>query len=84
MYTDQEGYEQAEARLREALALFQGMGCRWEEGRTLVDLARLYRRRGDEGDRERAWQHYQEALSRFEELWARPDIERVQQEMLGL
>ena len=84
VYTEQGGYEQAEAHLREALAMFQGMGCRWEEGRTRVDLARLYRRRGEGSDRERAWEHYQEALSRFEELWARPDIERVQQEMLGL
>ena len=82
--TAREQWEQAEACLGETLALFRGMGCCWEEGRTLVDLARLYRRRGESSDRERAWQHYQEALSRFEELWARPDVERVQQEMLDL
>jgi tetratricopeptide (TPR) repeat protein len=84
VYTEREEWEQAEVCLEEALALFQGMGCRWQEGRTLVDLARLYRRRGESGDRERAWQHYQEALNRFEELWARPDVEQVQEEMLGL
>jgi len=84
VYIEQEKWGQAKPRLEEALALFREMGCRWEEGRTLVDLAHLYRKHGKAGDRERAWQHYQEALKLFEELWAKPDVERVQQEMLDL
>jgi tetratricopeptide (TPR) repeat protein len=84
VYTQREEWEQALPCLQEAVALFRGMGCRWEEGRTLVDLAHLYRRRGEGGDRERAWQHYQDALGHFEGLWAIPDVERVQQEMLDL
>jgi tetratricopeptide (TPR) repeat protein len=84
VYTERKEWKQAGVRLEEALVLFRGMGCRWEEGRTLVDLAHLYRWRGESGDRERAWQHYQEALNRFEELWAQPDVERVQREMMDL
>ena len=79
-----EEWKRAEAGLGEALAAFQEMGCRWEEGRALVDLARLYRGRDEGGDRKRAWRHYQDALNCFEDLWARPDAERVQREMLDL
>jgi len=70
--------ESAEECLQEALAIFQGLGTRWQCGRTCFELGKLSQTRGDETS---AGKHFSEALRYFEELGAKPDERRVAQEM---
>lgn len=63
------------------------MDLPWEEGKTLYDLASLYRRRADgflndnsarrNADLERARFHFEKALGFFESMNAVRDIERT-------
>ena len=67
-------YPEAEARLNAALELFEGFQARWQIGRTLAELAALAQARSDP---DRAQAHLSLALSYFEAMGARPDVERV-------
>jgi tetratricopeptide (TPR) repeat protein len=67
-------YELAEARLLEAVALFEGLDTRWQLGRTLLELGELAAERSQPGQ---AKQHYARALALFEEMGAIPDAKRA-------
>ena len=67
-------HAEAEARLRQALELFEGLQARWQIGRTLIELAELDLARSDA---EKARDHYSQALAEFEAMQARPDAERA-------
>jgi tetratricopeptide (TPR) repeat protein len=68
-------YEQAEARFRQALDLFEGLATRWQIGRTLMELGELAYLRGDVHS---ARESYSAALVHFEPLGAKPDAARAQ------
>ena len=67
-------YEDAEARLSQALELFQGLETRWQIGRTLYELAELAVARADPAA---ARDNYSRALGAFEEIGANPDAART-------
>lgn len=67
-------HAEAEARLNEALEVFQGLQAAWQVGRTLRELAELDLARSDGAA---ARQHLGQALSAFEAMGAIPDAERT-------
>ncbi len=74
-------YAQAEARLDQALELFQKLETRWQIGRTLFELADLARTRGEPA---LARDYYSRALTMFEDMAALPDVARTQDALEGL
>ncbi len=68
-------YAAAEARLNQALELFQGLDTRWQIGRTLFELAKVAQGRTDSAE---ARDYFSRALAAFEELGAVPDVARTQ------
>jgi tetratricopeptide (TPR) repeat protein len=74
-------YAAAEARLNQALELFQGMETRWQIGRTLFELGELAQARTDQAGT-RAY--FSRALAAFEEMKAIPDIARTQAALASL
>lgn len=69
-------FEDAEARLEQAVALFSGLDTRWQLGRTHIELAELA---ADRSDKARAEEHYVIALELFEEMSALPDAARTRE-----
>ncbi len=67
-------YEEAKARLNKALDLFEGLGTRWQIGRTLFELGDLA---GASAGPAEARGFFSRALEAFEEIGAGPDAERV-------
>jgi tetratricopeptide (TPR) repeat protein len=67
-------YDEAEARLGQALALFEELEAGWQIGRTLVEIGELALAQSDQA---RANEYFSRALTAFESLEARPDAERV-------
>jgi tetratricopeptide (TPR) repeat protein len=74
-------YAEAEARLNQALELFQELETRWQIGRTLYELADLAQARGEPA---LARDYYSQALVKFEDIEALPDMARTQAAMLEL
>lgn len=64
----------AEARLNQALELFEELGTRWQLGRTLFEIAELDLARSDGPGARR---HFTRALEEFEAMKAEPDAERT-------
>ena len=69
-------YEKAEARLNQALEMFQGLETRWQIGRTLYELAELAVARADPTE---AREYFSRALVAFEEIRANPDAVRTRE-----
>lgn len=69
-------YEKAEARLNQALEMFQGLETRWQIGRTLYELAELAVARADPTE---AREYFSRALVAFEEIGANPDAVRTRE-----
>ncbi len=69
-------YEEAEARLNQALELFQGLETYWQIGRTLYELAELALARTDQIQ---ARDYFSRALVAFEEIRANPDAARIRE-----
>ena len=67
-------YEDAEARLKEAIKLFSELDTHWQIGRTLYELGELELARSNI---DLAREYFTEALEKFESLKATPDIARV-------
>ena len=67
-------YDEAEARLNQALALFQERQAHWQIGRTLLECAELALARSEKST---AREFFSRALAEFESLKARPDVERT-------
>jgi tetratricopeptide (TPR) repeat protein len=67
-------YVQADARLRHALELFQGLDTRWQMGRTLFVLGEVAVARSN---RVEARDYFSRALVKFEEMKAKPDMART-------
>jgi tetratricopeptide (TPR) repeat protein len=74
-------YAQAEARLDQALELFQKLETRWQIGRTLYELANLAKVRAEPA---LARDYYSRALVMFEDIGALPDIARTQAALVKL
>jgi tetratricopeptide (TPR) repeat protein len=74
-------YAAAEARLNQALELFQGLETRWQIGRTLYELGVLAQARTDPVS---ARDYFSRALAMFEEMKAVPDITRTQAALASL
>ena len=66
----------AEARLKQALELFEEMGTRWQIGRTLAELGELAIARSNS---EEARDYFSRALAAFEAMQAMPDMERTRE-----
>ncbi len=67
-------YTQAAGRLDQALALFQGLGTRWQLGRTWYEFGELA---VAQDDRPKARDSFQRALALFEAMRAKPDAARA-------
>lgn len=67
-------YDRAETRLKRALELFQGMGTRWQLGRTLYEQGQLALARKNIST---ARDHFNGALVEFEKMKAVPHAEQV-------
>lgn len=74
-------YAAAEARLNQALELFQGLETRWQIGRTLFELAEVAVDRTDPAE---ARDYFNRALTMFEEIGAMPDVARTQAALKGV
>lgn len=68
-------YAQAEARLNQALILFQGLETRWQMGRTLFELGQLAQAQTNTAA---ARNYFSHALVMFTEMGAVPDATRTQ------
>jgi tetratricopeptide (TPR) repeat protein len=71
-------YEQAQARLEQALTLLRGIDARWQIGRTLYELGDLASR---QGDLPAARTYFSQALVHYEELGAAPYVERTRSQL---
>ncbi len=67
-------HAEAEARLKQALEYFRGLGVRWQMGRTLFELGELALAQNNIRE---ARDHFSQALSAFEEMKAAPDAART-------
>ncbi len=67
-------FENAEKKLREALAFFEQLDTPWQQGRTLSALGELSRARGDPLQ---ARDHFTRALALFDAMEARRDAEKT-------
>lgn len=67
-------FENAEKKLREALALFEQLDTRWQQGRTLVALGELSRARDDGAS---ARDYFTRALPLFDAMEARYDAAKA-------
>lgn len=67
-------YAESEARLRQALALFQDMGTPWQVGRTLFELGECS---AAERQSDAARQYFTAALGAFDAMRAGPDSTRT-------
>lgn len=67
-------YDEAGARLRKALALFNELEAHWQIGRTHVEIAELALAQSDTAG---ARDQFSQALSEFETIRAKPDMERT-------
>jgi len=63
---------EAEARLNQALNIFTELNCRWQMGRTLLELAQVNAKK-----KTRAREYFLRAISAFEELQSTPYAERA-------
>jgi len=71
----------AEARLNQALELFEELDTRWEIGRTLAEMGELALSRSNT---EAARDYFSQALAAFEALQAVPDMERTREALEAL
>ncbi len=67
-------FEQAEIRLQKALGIFERIGALWQSGRTIFELGELAAQRGKN---DLASELFNNAMKKFEDLGALPDIERT-------
>lgn len=74
-------YEKSGEHLRQALQIFEDMETRWQVGRTLVEMAELA---AAQDDCAQARDLYLAAIDAFEEMGARPDLERAQAALAAL
>ena len=74
-------YTEAEARLNQALDLFNGLETRWQVGRTLYELGELALARSDS---EAAGDFFSRAMDAFEEMGAVPDVTRTKAKLESL
>ena len=74
-------YAEAEARLNQALELFQELETRWQIGRTLYELADLAQARAEPAQ---ARDYYSRALVTFEDIEALPDMVRTRAALRSL
>ena len=74
-------YPEAEARLNQALDLFNSLNTRWQIGRTLFELGELDIVRSD---KTKAREDFERALVEFEKMKAVPDAERARAALVEL
>jgi tetratricopeptide (TPR) repeat protein len=67
-------HDEAEARLNQALEMFEALQTEWQVGRTLVEFAELELARSDQRS---ACDYLERALTVFEGLQAEPEAERT-------
>jgi tetratricopeptide (TPR) repeat protein len=67
-------YAESEARLQEALKIFETLDTRWQWGRALFELGQLARAQNHTAEARDCFTH---ALAAFEELHAAPDANRT-------
>ena len=68
-------YAAAETRLQQALKMFEGLGTRWQIGRTFFELGMLAQSRAD---RAGANDYFSRALAMFVDMRAGPDVRRTE------
>jgi tetratricopeptide (TPR) repeat protein len=74
-------YEKAEARLREALEIFESQGMVWQQGRTIYELGELTH----QIDKlELSRELFDQAIQIFEDIKADPDVERSKAALVAI
>jgi tetratricopeptide (TPR) repeat protein len=68
-------YKQAENRLTKALEIFEELDTTWQLGRTYYEFGQLY---AAQDKPKEAKKHYEQAIKRYENMGAIPNIERTQ------
>ncbi len=68
-------YSESEARLTQALGVFNGLHTRWQIGRTLHELGELA---AAQANTDKARSYFRRALAAFQDMRALPDAERTQ------
>jgi tetratricopeptide (TPR) repeat protein len=68
-------YKQAENRLTKALEIFKELDCTWQLGRTYYEFGQLAIAQDEAAE---AKKHFGKAIEHFEEMGAKPDLERTQ------
>ncbi len=74
-------YQEAQARLNQAIALFRGLDTRWQLGRTHFELGELA---VDQADTTEAHRQYSNALRLFDEMTALPDAAKTRSALVSL
>jgi len=73
-------YAEAETRLQQALEIFQKLGTRWQQGRTLFELGELA---NAQDRRAAAHDYFSQSLEAFEDMGAVPDVKRARAALRG-
>lgn len=74
LHTLQDEYGLAEEKLKEALGVFKDLNAPWQIGRTYYELGQLA---GVQGEGKVAREHYENGLTSFEKMGAKPYMEKT-------
>jgi len=77
-------WDEAIAKCKALIDIYQAGGCRWLWARQLIDLGDSYIGRDLPGDRERAQQAYRQSLEMFTEMGAPGYIQVLEQRLGGV
>lgn len=78
VHANNKEWNTAIAEFGQALDLYRSINHVWDVASTLYELGTVHTRRGNEGDKDKARQEFDEALKLFTRLKAQPDMDKVQ------
>jgi len=80
-HTRQQKWDEALTEYQQALEGFQTLGHPWDTANTQYEMGLVHAARMGERDKDKARQCFEEALSAFSALGAKPGIEKVEKEL---
>ena len=80
-HTGQQKWDEALTEYQQALEGFQTLGHPWDTANTQYEMGLVHAARLGERDKDKARQYFEEALSAFSALGAKPGIEKVEKEL---
>jgi len=70
-------WDNAIVEFNQAIKGYQSLGHPWDTANTQYEMGLVHAARGGEGDKDKARQHFEDALATFSKLEARPGVEKV-------